>query len=65
MIAPRTSHPTEPEFLMVFFDLRRPDAEQRLRRTLTAWRGFARAERLFEDFAVLVILPGGACQGAL
>ena len=65
MIAPQTSYPTEPDCLIALFDLRCPGAEQRLRRELAAWRGFARAERLFEDFAVLVILPGGACQGAL
>jgi hypothetical protein len=46
--------------LLVLFDLRCPGAEQRLRRELAAWRGFAVTEKLHDHHAVLVVRPGGA-----
>jgi hypothetical protein len=52
-----------PKCLLTIFDLRCPDAEQRLHRELVAWRGFARAERLFDGRVVLVIQPSGASGG--
>jgi hypothetical protein len=52
-----------PRCLLTFFDLRCPDAEQRLHRELVAWRGFARPERLLDGRVVLVIKPGRASGG--
>ena len=50
----------DPRCLLTIIDLRHPAAEQRLRRELAAWRGFARAEMLLDGRAVLVMRPGGA-----
>jgi hypothetical protein len=52
----------EPRCLLTLFDLRRPGSELRLRRQLAAWRGFAVAEKLQDDCAVIVIRPGGAAR---
>jgi hypothetical protein len=51
-------------YLITLCDLRRLGAEQRLRRELAAWRGFAHAESSLAGRVVLVIQPGGASGGA-
>jgi hypothetical protein len=58
----KSLYTTEPNFLIAFFDLRYPGAEQRLRRELAGWRGLAHAERLVAGRAVLVMRPGGALE---
>jgi hypothetical protein len=63
MFAPQRVYKVVRKCLIVLIDLRRPGAKQRLRRELVAWRGFARAERLFDGRIVLVIQPGGASGG--
>jgi hypothetical protein len=62
MIAPGTLYKTNPECLIVLFDLRCPGAKERLRRELVAWRGFARMEMLTDGRAVLVMRPGGGVR---
>lgn len=63
-LAPNQLYKTEPKCLIVLFDLRGPGAEQRMRRELAAWRGFARAEMLTDGRAALVMRPGAASGGA-
>jgi hypothetical protein len=55
---------TDPRCLLTLFDIRCADSEQRLRRELAGWRGFAHAEKLLEGYVVLVMQPGGASGGA-
>ena len=55
-------YPHDPECLIILFDLQHPGSQERLRRERDAWRGFARVERLTEDYSVLIILPGGAAR---
>ena len=52
-----------PRCLRTHFDPRCPGTEQRLRRKLAAWRGFARAEMILDGRAALVMWPGGASGG--
>ena len=59
MIAPEPLYPANPECLLVAFNLRHPDAQERLRQEEAAWFGSARIERLSADSAVLFIWPGG------
>jgi hypothetical protein len=62
MIAPPILYKTEPECLIALFDLRCPGAEQRLRRELAAWRGFAHTEMLTDHRVALIMQPGGAAR---
>jgi hypothetical protein len=48
--------------LIVLFELRCPEAEQRLRRELAGWGCFTRSEGLIDSFVELVIRPGGAAR---
>jgi hypothetical protein len=58
----KSLYPDSPRCLLTLFDLRCPDAEQRLCRELVGWRGFARADRLIDGRVVLVVRPGGATR---
>jgi hypothetical protein len=61
---------TRPLFLnksrcpIMLFDPRYSSIEQRLRRELAAWRGFAHAQSLLDGCGVLVFQPRGASGGA-
>jgi hypothetical protein len=59
MLEPIPIAPKGEEYLIILFDLRRPGAEERLRRELASWGGFASAERLARDHIALVVRPGG------
>lgn len=61
-LAPEPLYKTEPECLIVLFDLRCPGVEERLRREMAAWRGRARKEMLADGRAALVMRPGGAAR---
>lgn len=54
--------PKTPECLLVLYDPRYPEAEERLQREVNAWCGFAYIERLTVDSAVLIIRPGAATE---
>jgi len=53
-------HADDPPILLILFDLNDPAAVERLRREQSGWRGFANAEKLDAEHAVLVIRPGAA-----
>jgi hypothetical protein len=55
-------YPKTPRCLPILFDLRYPEAEERLRREQAAWCGFAHVEMLSAESAVLIVQPGAATR---
>lgn len=51
-----------PRCLLVLFDVKCREVEQRLYREIAGWGSFARIERLTSDRVVLVVQPGGAMR---
>jgi hypothetical protein len=64
ILAPRTLYPKTPECLIVVFDLRYPEAEERLWCEHSAWCGFAHVEKLTADCSMLIVRPGSATEFA-
>lgn len=61
-LAPRPVYPKTPECLMVLFDMRCPETEERLRHQQVAWCGSAHVEKLTAECSVLIVWPGGATR---
>jgi hypothetical protein len=62
IFTPRAFYTKNSECLITLFDLRYPEAEERLRREQVAWCGFSCVERLTAETVVLVVHPGGATR---
>jgi hypothetical protein len=60
--APRPFYTKTPSCLIVLFNMRYPEAEERLRREQASWCSFADVERLTSDCSVLIVRPGGATR---
>jgi hypothetical protein len=60
VIAPRPLYLSDPECLIVLFDLREPEAVEQLHRGRAIWQGDSDIEALDEDHFILVIRPGAA-----
>jgi hypothetical protein len=56
----RESHPIEQQEIWVVFDLRYPDATERLHRERAAFQGDGDMEVLDQGHFVLIVRPGGA-----
>jgi hypothetical protein len=59
-LAPEALYRNDGEYILVIFDLRYPQALERLHRTRAAWQ--ARLELIDKNHVVLVIKPGEAAR---
>jgi hypothetical protein len=64
MTAPEELYLSDPEFLLVVFDLRLAGAAEALHKQRAAWREYSDIEALGPDHFVLVIRPGWASKAA-
>jgi hypothetical protein len=60
MIAPRTLYPSDPECLIVLFDLREPKAGEELHLGRAVWQEDSDIEALDEDHFILIVRPSAA-----
>ena len=58
--APKEAYQTSGGCTLIIFDIRCPEAAERLHRERAAWQEHADIEALDEDHLVLIIKPGGA-----
>lgn len=59
-LAPQQLYLSDPECIIVLFDLRDPEAVKQLHRERWAWRELSDIEALSEDCFALILRPGGA-----
>jgi hypothetical protein len=64
MIAPEPLYPTDPECLVVIFDLSEPDGAASLHRQRDALAGYASIEDFGENCVALIIHPGWVLRAA-
>jgi hypothetical protein len=64
VFAPRALYPTNPECLIIIFDMADPDGPAALERQRAALSGYTEVETLDENRVALIVLPGWVSEPA-